>query len=85
MLEPKVGRVMLLEGESILPVSGQPGPRSEVMVKDQEGGRVRIGEEEEEARVVVMPRRARMVVVGFMVGGDFEEGGEFVGFVVRVS
>lgn len=68
MFEPKVGRVVVpLVGEGIFPLSGQPGPRREVMVKAQEGGRVRT------AKVVAIPRRARRVVVNFMISSDCRE------------
>jgi len=71
VLEPKVGRVVVpLVGEGIFPVSGQPGPRREVMAKAQEGGRMRT------ARVVVISRRTRRLVVNFMMSGDCGEGGD---------
>lgn len=71
MLEPKVGRVVR-DTVPFLPKSGHPGPSSEVMVKDQFGGRMRRGEGEGEGSarsVVVRPARARAVVVYFIVSG----------------
>lgn len=60
--------------EVFLPVSGQPGPRREEMVKDQFGGRMRCGSVGAEARararaVVRTVRRGRAGVVYFISEG----------------